>query len=215
MKRLFDLCVASLILLITAPLMFIIVILIRLDSAGSVMYASPRVGKHGKPFGMLRFRTVDIHKPSHLSMRERMTRVGRFIRNYSLDDVPNVFNILKGDLSVIGPRPTEPERVDLADPIWQEILSVQPGVISPAILQLAIHYNSSPAALKQQLELDYVQHRSFGYDLALFKQGLRGYVISRGNWKARGKPSVEVDYARWQKAAVTPTSEEEHPPSQV
>jgi lipopolysaccharide/colanic/teichoic acid biosynthesis glycosyltransferase len=136
---------------------------------------------------------VDINKPSHLSMRERMTPVGRFIRNYSLDDAPNVFNILKGELSIVGPRPMEPERVDLADPIWQEILSVQPGMISPAILQLASRYKSTPAALKNQLEREYVRRRSFRYDLALFRQALRSLVESRGNVKARGKPSVDVD----------------------
>lgn len=213
MKRIFDLCVASLILLITAPIMLIIAILIRLESAGPVVYASPRVGRYGKIFGMMRFRTVDISKPSYLAMRERMTRVGRFIRNYSLDDAPNVFNLLKGDLSVVGPRATEPERVDLTDPAWQEILSVQPGLISPAILQLADRYNSSPATLKQQLEREYVQRRSFRSDLALFQQAYRGLVQSRGNWKTRGKPSIKVEYTQYQMSPTPATELAEAPPS--
>ncbi len=74
-----------------------IALLIKCDSPGPIIYGSPRVGRCGKGFRLLRFRTVDTGKPTHLSMHERLTRVGRFIRNYSLDDLPNVFNVLKGE----------------------------------------------------------------------------------------------------------------------
>lgn len=108
MTRLLDVLVASLILIVAAPVLLVITLLIKCDSPGPIIYGSPRVGRHGKEFRLLRFRTVDISKPAHLSMQERLTRVGSFIRNYSLDDLPNVFNVLKGELSLVGPRPTEP-----------------------------------------------------------------------------------------------------------
>ncbi len=212
MKRLFDVLVAAILLLIFAPITMIVAICIRLDSPGPILYASPRIGRDGKLFGLLRFRTVRIDQPSYLSMKERLSRVGCFIRNYSLDDLPNLFNILHGDLTIIGPRPTEPERVDLTDPIWQKILAVRPGVFSPAVMILAQQYNASPKSLKQQLEFAYVQKQSFGYDLSLFQQAIRGLFISKGNWKARGKPVGEIEYAYLQaNAASTLTAKEVSP----
>ncbi len=123
MTRLLDFLVGSLFLIVATPIMLVVALLIKCDSPGPSIYGSPRVGRNGKSFRLLRFRTVDISKPVHLSMDERLTRVGGFIRNYSLDDLPNVFNVLKGEMGVVGPRPTEPEIVDINDPAWQKILS--------------------------------------------------------------------------------------------
>lgn len=120
-------------------------------------------------------------------MAQRLTPVGRFIRNYSIDDLPNLLNVVRGDLSIIGPRAMEPERVDLTDPIWQQILTVRPGIVSPAILQLGTVYNSSSIQCKQQIELAYVQQQSFGTDLRIFRQGVQRFFATRGNWK-RGAP---------------------------
>jgi len=126
-------------------------------------------------------------------MSARLTRVGRFIRNISLDDLPNLLNIIAGDMSLIGPRPTEPERVKLSDLTWQRILSVRPGN-SPAILQLGNVYNRSPDAHKQQLELAYVEHHSFWYDLQLCAQFLWATLASRSNVKSRGAATAAITY---------------------
>ncbi len=154
---------------------------------------SPRVGKNGKEFRLFRFRTVDLSKPAHLSMEARLTRVGSFIRNYSLDDLPNAFNLLKGELSLVGPRPTGPEIVDLNDPAWQKVLTVRPGYISWAILELASAYNASPWSLKLQLEEAYIQKKSLVFDVLVLRKAVQGLIVSRGNIKARGAPSVRVD----------------------
>jgi lipopolysaccharide/colanic/teichoic acid biosynthesis glycosyltransferase len=193
MTRLLDVLVASLILIVAAPILLVITLLITCDSPGPIIYGSPRVGRHGKEFRLLRFRTVDISKPVHLGMQERLTRVGSFIRNYSLDDLPNVFNVLKGELSLVGPRPTEPEKVDLNDPAWQKVLTVRPGYISWAILELASVYNASPWSLKLQLEEEYIQKKSLVFDVLVLRKAVRGLVVSRGNIKARGVPSVQGD----------------------
>ena len=195
-KRLFDLVVSLLLLIVTLPVMLLTALSIRLDSPGPIVYRSPRMGRGGKIYGMVRFRTVDITTPDSMAMNERLTRVGRFIRNYSIDDLPSILNVLKGDQSWIGPRPTEPERVDLDDPLWQQILSVRPGM-SPAILQLGREYNASPYHLKNQLELEYVQRRSLRYDLQLFWQGVRQHIKTKGNIK-HGGSQVEIDYATYQ-----------------
>jgi lipopolysaccharide/colanic/teichoic acid biosynthesis glycosyltransferase len=138
---------------------------------------------------MLRFRTVDLAVAAELPLEQRLSRAGRWIRDVSLDDLPNLFNVLAGDMSLVGPRPTEPERVDLEDPTWQRVLSVRPGMVSYAILRLGREYNASPADLKLQLEQDYVDRQSVAYDLRLVRVALGALVRSRGNVKARGLPS--------------------------
>lgn len=186
-KRLFDLIVATILLFILSPFLIVAALAIRLDSTGPIWYHSLRLGRNGACFGLYRFRTVDTLKPATLPMAQRLTTVGRFIRNYSIDDFPNLFNVLGGDLSIIGPRPMEPEQVDLTDPVWQQILSVQPGIVSPAILQLGTTYSNTLSWRKQQLELAYVQQQSFGYDLRIFWQGMQQFFATKGNWK-RGVP---------------------------
>jgi lipopolysaccharide/colanic/teichoic acid biosynthesis glycosyltransferase len=193
MTRLLDVLVASLILIVTAPVLLVITFLIKCDSPGPIIYGSPRVGRNGKAFRLLRFRTVDQSLPAHLSMQERLSRVGSFIRNYSLDDLPNAFNVLKGELSLVGPRPTEPELVDLNDPAWQKVLTVRPGYISWAILELASAYNASPWSLKLQLEEEYIQKKSLVFDVLVLRKAVRGLIASRGNIKARGVPSARGD----------------------
>jgi lipopolysaccharide/colanic/teichoic acid biosynthesis glycosyltransferase len=192
MTRLLDFIVGIFILIVASPIMLVIALLIKCDSPGSIIYGSPRVGKNGKLFRMLRFRTVDIHKPTYLGMGERLTRVGDFIRNFSLDDLPNVFNMLKGELSLVGPRPTEPGVVDLSDPAWQRVLTVNPGIISWAILELASAYNESPWPLRLQLEEEYIQKKSFMFDMFVLRKAMQKLIVSKGNVKARGVSSIRA-----------------------
>ena len=113
---------------------------------------------------------------------ERLTSVGRFIRNHSLDDLSSPFHVLRGDLSIVGPRPMEVDRVAPADASWQRILSVRPGYASYAILKLASRYNASSAAEKQQLELDYVRRQSMLFDVCVLAATLQAFVTStKGN----------------------------------
>lgn len=192
MKRLFDLTIALILLALTTPILLIVIILIRPDSAGPILYTSPRLGRHAKPFGLLRFRTIDLTKPADWPMDKRLTRVGRLIRNLSLDDLPNLLNVLKGDLSIIGPRPTEPDHINLSDPTWQKVLTIRPGLISYAILTLASTYNTTPWPHRLQLEIQYIDRQSLPLDLHLLGLTLFALVTSRGNIKARGAPSTNI-----------------------
>lgn len=190
LKRIFDIFVAGLLLLLLSPVLLMVMLALKVQGQTSVFNLSPRVGKHGKPFRLIRFKTM-IDTTAPLRPAERLTKVGRFIRNYSLDDVPNLINIIRGDLSLIGPRATEPARVDLRNPEWQQLLRIRPGAFSYAILVLATEFNQSSPERKRQLELDYVQQQSFWYDLQLMRRVIQTMIASKGNIKTRGKPTVD------------------------
>jgi sugar transferase EpsL len=190
LKRAFDILVAALFLLLLSPVLLVVMLALKLQAQTSIFNLSPRVGKDGKPFRVIRFKTM-IDTTAPLSAEERLTKVGRFIRNYSIDDLPNLVNILRGDMSLVGPRPTEPERIDLRNPEWQQILSVRPGSINYAVLVLATEFNGSSPELKRKLELDYVQKQSLGYDLQVMGRWIQKMIASQGNVKTRGKSSLD------------------------
>ena len=192
MKRLVDLIVATLLLIITAPLLAIIAIVIKVESRGPILYRRRCAGQHGQCFDLMRFRTI-VESSAYRSVDARLTPVGRCIRTSSLDELPILFNVLRGDMSIIGPRPTEPRFVDLADPAWQQILAVRPGVISYTILGLARNYNASSQPLRNRLELEYIQQQSTLFDLRVLRKAAQALVGSRGNVKARGKPTIGRD----------------------
>jgi lipopolysaccharide/colanic/teichoic acid biosynthesis glycosyltransferase len=188
-RRLFDLMFAVLCLAVAGPVMLVIAILIKLDSAGAVLYTPQMIGKDGELFRLFRFRTMHVDRPAHLDPKEKLTRVGRFVRNYSLDHLPALLNILKGDTSVVGPRPMEPEFVDLQDPTWQRYFQVRPGFFNYAVLKLGKTFGPSKASnlpLKQELELEYIQKRSLVYDLQLLVKFV-WLILSAGVMSRRGE----------------------------
>lgn len=187
LTRGFDIFVATLLLLLLSPLLLAVILALKIQGQTSVFNLSPRVGKGGNLFRLIRFKTM-IDTTAPLSTEERLTKVGRFIRNYSIDDLPNLINVFCGNLSLIGPRATEPEHVDLSHPEWQQILCIRPGACSYAVFVLATEFNRSSPERKRQLELDYVQKQSFWYDLQLMRRVLQKLVASKGNIKSRGKP---------------------------
>jgi lipopolysaccharide/colanic/teichoic acid biosynthesis glycosyltransferase len=191
-KRLFDLMFSLFFLVVAAPVIVVIAVLIKLDSTGPVLYTPRMIGKDGKPFHLIRFRTMRIDVPAHQSPEEKLTHVGRFIRNYSLDHLPTLVNILRGDISVIGPRAMEPQFVDLQDPTWQKYFSVRPGFMNYAVLKLGKTFGPSAAnnlTLKQELELEYIRRQSLLFDLQLLAKFIWAHIVSGGNVKARGKPA--------------------------
>lgn len=194
-RRIFDLIFALFWLILLAPVILVIAILIKLDSPGPILYAPHMVGQHGQSFRLFRFRTMSMDKPSHLSANEKLTHVGRFIRNYSLDHLPTLVNLLNGDLTIIGPRPMETEVVDFQDPIWQRYFQAKPGLINYAVLKLGKMWTptrTSSPGLNQELELEYLQKQSPMFDLRLFWQSMRAFILSKGNVKARGEPDSAI-----------------------
>ena len=133
MKRIFDFLVSAVCLLLFSPLMVLVGIAIKFDSDGSVFYRGTRVGRYGKPFKMFKFRTMvkEAEKIGASSTSEedpRVTRVGRVLRKYKIDELPQLINVLRGDMSIVGPRPEVQKFVDLYTEEQKDILKVRPGI---------------------------------------------------------------------------------------
>ena len=189
MKRVIDILFATVGLLITVPITALMALLIKLETPGPILYSSPMVGQNGKVFSLFRFRTMT------LGAERKLTHVGRFIRNYSLDHLPTLINLLKGDLTIVGPRPMETQVVNLKDQTWQQYLQLKPGLFNYAVLKLGKLWTPkhiSDPGLNQELELQYRQKKTAILDLHLFLQFLWAYIDSGGNVKARGKPELEL-----------------------
>lgn len=193
MRRIIDVVFSLLWLILTLPLLLLITVLIWIDSRGPVFYKQSMVGGKGDVFSLFRFRTM----PADADTDQRFTRVGRFLRNYSLDHLPQLFNLLKGNLTLIGPRPMEVSVVDMQDPTWQQYVQAKPGLINYAIYKLGKEWTPSRSTrpeLNQELELQYLKQRSITSDAKLFLQSLWKFVASKGNIKQRGEP--EPDFRR-------------------
>jgi sugar transferase EpsL len=165
LKRTFDIVLAIFFGIILAPLGLIIALVIKLESPGPFIRPVQRVGRHGKPFIHYRFRT-------RAGTPSKYTRFGRFIGNLTLDEIPTLWNILKGDLSFVGPRPEVPAKVDLNDPDWQRILSVRPGWAGLGGLTFLTKFNQTGVKERIQPEVWYVEHQSFLLDLQILAKSL-------------------------------------------
>ena len=184
-KRAIDLTGASLGLLLLSPLMWTIVVLIRLDSPGPIIFRQERRGYRGKPFRMLKFRTmaadaeqrlVDLESSNEsdggvlfkLRQDPRVTRVGSFLRRLSLDELPQLLNVLRGDMSLVGPRPLQirdSERLLALDPKgYERRLQVLPGVTGPWQVGGRSELNHERMV---QLDVDYVENWSLFRDLSI------------------------------------------------
>jgi lipopolysaccharide/colanic/teichoic acid biosynthesis glycosyltransferase len=142
LKRLFDLVVASSLLTILSPLLVVVAIAIKTGSPGPVFYRGLRVGMHKRPFGMLKFRTMVIDAdgkgPSSTSADDpRITTIGAFMRRFKLDELPQLFNVVKGEMSMVGPRPQVMWAVNAYSAEEQRVLSVRPGITDWASIRFS------------------------------------------------------------------------------
>lgn len=136
-KRIFDIAASSIGLVFFCPLFVVIAVLIRLDSEGAVFFVHERIGRDFKPFGVIKFRTMNTAGKGlsvTASDDPRITRVGAFLRRTKLDELPQVINVLKGEMSLVGPRPEVAEYVDDHIEQFRPVLSVRPGITDPASL---------------------------------------------------------------------------------
>ncbi|MDQ5852090.1 MAG: sugar transferase [Chloroflexota bacterium] len=177
-KRLFDIIVSITVLLFMAPIFLMIAVSIKLDSAGPIFYTSRRIGRNGKPFEMYKFRTMAGNAGPG---GPRITRVGRFLRQATIDEWPQLFNVLKGEMSLVGPRPEVRELVDLQDPLWQQVLSMRPGMTGLAQWVSMEQKAAIGAPAKQELDLQYLQNRSWLFDLQLIRKTFLVLVRPRRN----------------------------------
>ncbi|MGE0448384.1 MAG: sugar transferase [Vicinamibacterales bacterium] len=135
MKRVLDVVLSSLGLLVLSPVLCLAALLVRWDSPGPVLFTQRRVGRHFRPFVIYKFRTMwsDNRGPGiSVAGDPRITRVGRWLRRTKLDELPQLLNVLKGDMSLVGPRPELPKYVEMFRSEYADILCVRPGLTDPA-----------------------------------------------------------------------------------
>ncbi|MDQ2842057.1 MAG: sugar transferase [Acidobacteriota bacterium] len=172
-KRVLDVLVSSLVLLFFSPALAVLAIAIRLDSRGSILFTPKRLGLHGRQFTMFKFRTMfkdarPVRNPDgsfHIAQGDpRVTRVGRWLREYSLDEVPQLWNVLRGEMSLVGPRPDEASALAFYDDVFRAKLGAKPGLTSlPAVRGR----NLLPWRTRAKLDRYYVQHQSLLLDLKI------------------------------------------------
>ncbi len=190
-KRAFDVAVAMLLLVLTWPFMLLTALAIRVESGrgAPILYRQERVGENGKPFDMIKYRSMRTDAECDGVARwaakddDRVTRVGRFIRKVRLDELPQMWNVLRGDMSIIGPRPERPQFVeDLNNRIHYYALRhcVKPGLTGWA--QLRYSYGSSVEDAQEKLKFDlfYVKNHNFVFDLAILVQTVEVILFGRG-----------------------------------
>ena len=191
-RRAFDVVVAGLASVLTAPVVALLALAIRLESAGHPLYTQTRVGRDGRLFAIYKLRTMVRGAEfigAGLAIQEgdeRITALGRFLRRYSLDELPNLWNVLRGEMSIIGPRPTLAVQVQQYTLRQRGRLAVKPGITGWAQVNGRA---SLPWSERIELDLWYVEHRSLALDarilgrtiaLVLTGQGL--YKGERGGW---------------------------------
>jgi lipopolysaccharide/colanic/teichoic acid biosynthesis glycosyltransferase len=162
MKRVFDFSLALLGLIFLLPLFALVTVLIRLDSIGPVFFRQRRVGLHGRPFEIYKFRTMvegAYKMGSRLTTKRdpRITRVGQMLRWFKIDELPQLINVLKGEMSLIGPRPEDPYFVQFYSPEEKKVLSVRPGIVGPSQILGRDELESYPEGLKDT-ERYYIDH---------------------------------------------------------
>jgi lipopolysaccharide/colanic/teichoic acid biosynthesis glycosyltransferase len=183
LPRALDVALAGIGLAVGSPLLALAAVLIKLESRGAVFYRQRRVGRDGRPFELWKLRTM---VPGAETMGDgiyvlegdpRITRVGRLLRRFSLDELPNLVNVLKGDMAIVGPRPTVQEQVDRYTERQRLRLAVKPGITGWAQVN---GRTSLPWPERIELDVWYVEHRSFALDLRILARTARMLATGHG-----------------------------------
>ena len=183
MSRALDVALSAALLLITSPVLALAAIVIRLESRGPVFYRQLRVGRAGEPFQLWKLRTMVPGAESMgaglyvLEGDPRITRTGRLLRRFSLDELPNLVNVLRGDMAIVGPRPTVQEQVDRYTDRQRRRLEVKPGITGWAQVN-----GRTSLSWPERIELDvwYVEHRSMRLDIRILTKTARMLATGHG-----------------------------------
>lgn len=198
-KRALDLILCSLALVFLGPLMLLVAALIKLSSHGPVFYHAMRAGYKGRPFAELKFRTMHLNADRHGSFTAkddpRVFPVGRFLRLFKIDEMPQILNILRGEMSIVGPRPEDTDTVEKCYNAEQrKVLDVAPGLtgfpqvrffpelsmIDPGGMDPQEHYRRVILPMRLEMDLEYVRRRSLWLDIYLI--GYTIFLIAFKSW---------------------------------
>lgn len=175
-KRVFDVVISVVSIVVFSPLMLIVAIIIKLDSKGNIIFKQARVGKDSNEFIMYKFRSMYIDNTNNISNSE-CTRIGSFLRKFSIDELPQLVNVLIGSMSIIGPRPEIPECVEYLlynIPNYDKRLTVKPGMTGWA--QIHGYRGNTSMAMRVEHDIFYIENWSIGLDLTiLLKTCFKGF----------------------------------------
>ena len=197
-KRLFDIVFSLSVLIFCAPVYLILAGLIAFTSSGSIFYIQERVGKNYRHFGCIKFRTMipdadrvllemiaqsdelrqEFSENFKLKADPRITKIGRFLRTTNLDEFPQFINVLKGEMSVVGPRPLVPEELERYGKNIDRVLTIRPGITG---LWQVSGRNDLPYDERIQIDVNYVNHRNFWLDLLIVLKTIRLTVMTKNN----------------------------------
>ena len=188
LKRAFDILAAAVGLVLAAPLMLLTAIAIKLDSPGPVLYSQVRAGAFGREFSILKFRSMraDAEKNGAVWAQERdprVTRVGEIIRRTRLDELPQLWNVLVGDMSLVGPRPERPifiAQLEREIPFFRQRLYVKPGVTGHAQVRCRYAASTEDALEKLQYDLFYIKSFSIWFDLSILIDTVKVVLLRIG-----------------------------------
>jgi lipopolysaccharide/colanic/teichoic acid biosynthesis glycosyltransferase len=191
--RSFEILLAASGLIVSAPVLAVAAALIKINSSGPVLFRQRRVGHEGKDFTLFKLRTMTVAQPGPLITAAndgRITAIGKMLRRTKLDELPGLWNVLRGDMSFVGPRPEVPELVDRDNEQWQEILTVRPGITDPVTLKLRSEekllagvedkeqfYRKVLQPYKLRGYVAFVRDRSFWTDLSVIGRTLKAVVL--------------------------------------
>lgn len=184
-KRIFDFVVSLVGVIIISPILLIVAIAIKIDSKGNILFLQKRVGRKGKPFYIYKFRTMvtdaeKLGKQITVGKDNRITKVGAFLRKYKIDELPQLLNVVKGEMSLVGPRPEVPKYVELYTKEESKVLDVRPGITDLASLRYKDendilgkvenpeeYYINVIMKDKLKLNLEYIEKSNIIFDISL------------------------------------------------
>lgn len=197
-------------LIAVAPVLFIAAAMIRLDSRGKILFRQKRIGVNGEQFTLLKFRTMrPAEKGLMITAADdmRVTRIGRFLRRTKIDELPELWNVLRGDMSFVGPRPEVEQFVDLSDPVWREILAHRPGITDPVTLRLRNeehllaqvidkerYYREVIQPYKLRGYANFVREKSWKTDIRIIARTLKAVFFPQ-SVKAPSKEELQFSFA--------------------
>lgn len=185
MKRISDILSSSVLLLALGVPMLAVAMAIRWRDGAPILFRQQRMGRHGKPFTILKFRTMRTPRPGDAEVSsgdadQRITHIGQTLRRHRMDEWPQLWNVLRGDMSMVGPRPEVPRFVDLQDPQWKVVLQVRPGITGPDALAFKDEgdllsrsndpestYREDILPVKLKMQEDYARNRTLMGDFVL------------------------------------------------
>ena len=190
-KRVMDICISGAALVLLSPVLAGVAAAIRLTSPGPAIYRGIRLGAAGRPFAMLKFRTMHVGAPDTRNVDgstysgdddPRITRIGRLLRRTSLDELPQLWNVLKGEMSLVGPRPELPDQIRYYSEADRRRLQVQPGITGLAQVS---GRNALAWEQRRALDIQYVDSMNLRTDVLLLLRTIPGVLSARGVFGAR------------------------------